>query len=83
MATYIAKSTLVSNPSDNNIGRAQFVLCVSTSNTQTVVVKDSDGNTLGELYLHVAGDSVTVEKAPSDTITLSAGKVSAIGSPRS
>lgn len=83
MATYIAKSSLVSNPSANDINRAQFVLCVATSNTQTVVVKDSDGNTLGELYLHVAGDSVTVEKAPSDTITLSAGKVSAVGSPRS
>jgi hypothetical protein len=83
MATYIAKSTLVTNPSANNVNRAQFVLCVATSAAQTVIVKDSDTNTLGELYLHLAGDSVTVEKAPSDTITISAGIVSAVGSPRS
>ena len=83
MATYIAKGALVTNPSDNNIGSAQFVYCVATSTAQTVIVKDVDTNTLGEIYLHLAGDSVCVEKAPSDTITLSAGKVSAVGSPRS
>ena len=83
MATYIAKGALVTNPSANNIGSAQFVYCVTTSTAQTVIVKDVDTNTLGEIYLALAGDSVCVEKAPSDTITLSAGKVSAVGSPRS
>ena len=83
MATYIAKSALVNNPSSNNISRAQFVYCVATTTAQTVVVKDSDGNTLGEIYLALAGDSVCIEKAPSDTITLAAGNVSAVGSPRS
>jgi hypothetical protein len=83
MATYIAKGAIVTNPSANDINRAQFVYCVATTTAQTVVVKDSDGNTLGEIYLALAGDSVCIEKAPSDTITLSAGKVSAVGSPRS
>lgn len=83
MATYIAKGAVVTNPNANDISRAQFVYCVATTTAQTVVVKDSDGNTLGEIYLALAGDSVCVEKAPSDTITLAAGKVSAVGSPRS
>jgi hypothetical protein len=83
MATYIAKGALVTNPSANNIGSAQFVYCVATSTAQTVIVKDVDTNTLGEIYLALTGDSVTVEKAPSDTITLAAGKASAVGSPRS
>lgn len=83
MATYIAKGAIVTNPSANDISRAQFVYCVATTTAQTVVVKDSDGNTLGEIYLALAGDSVCIEKAPLDTITLSAGKVSAVGSPRS
>jgi hypothetical protein len=83
MATYIAKGALITNPNVNNIGLSHFVYCVATSAAQTVVVKDSDATTLGEIYLHLAGDSVCVEKAPSDTITLAAGKVSAVGSPRS
>jgi hypothetical protein len=83
MATYIAKGSLIDNPSANNIGRAQFVYCVATSDAQTVIVQDVDTTTLGEIYLALVGDSVTIEKAPSDTITLSAGKVSAVGSPRS
>jgi len=83
MATYIAKGAVVTNPNANDISRAQFVYCVATTTAQTVVVKDSDGNTLGEIYLALTGDSVCVEKAPSDTITLTAGKVSAVGSPRS
>jgi hypothetical protein len=83
MATYIAKGALVSNPSANNIGSAHFVYCVATSAAQTVIVKDADTNTLGEIYLALTGDSVTIEKAPSDTITLAAGKASAVGSPRS
>jgi len=83
MTTIIAKGSLVSNPSANNIGSAHFVYCVATSAAQTVIVKDADTNTLGEIYLALTGDSVTIEKAPSDTITLAAGKASAVGSPRS
>jgi len=83
MATIIAKGALVSNPNANTIGSAHFVYCVATSTAQTVVVKDTDSNTLGEIYLALVGDSIIIEKAPSDTITLSAGKASAVGSPRS
>lgn len=84
MATVIAKGTVITNPTDDNVGKAQFVHCVATSNAQTVIVEESDGSTvLGQVYLHLAGDSVVIEKHPEDEITLAAGKVSAVGSPRS
>ena len=81
--TVIAKGSVVNNPSQNNISRAQFVHCVATGATQTVVVEDSDTNVLGQIYLHAAGDSIVVEKNPSDTITITDGHASAVGSPRS
>jgi hypothetical protein len=56
---------------------------VATSGAQTVEVRSEDSTVLGEVYLHAAGDSVIIEKAPGDVITLAAGKVSAVGSPRS
>jgi len=83
MATIIAKGLVVTNPNGSDIDRAQFVYCVATSAAQTVLVKDVDTSTLGEIYLALAGDSIIIEKAPTDTITLTAGKVSAVGSPRS
>jgi hypothetical protein len=83
MTTVIAKSTYINNPTNNNINKAQFVMCVATSATQTVTVKDVDGNTLGEAFLYATGDTVILEKAPSDTITIAGGHAMAVGSPRS
>ena len=83
MATLIAKGTVVTNPSLDNIGRAQFVRCVATSGTQTISVRSLDSTVLGEVYLHLAGDEVIIEKAPDDKITGAAVKAHAVGSPRS
>ena len=83
MTTVIVKGEFINNPSDNNIGKAPFVHCVATGNTQSVIVKDSGGTTLGNVYLHAAGDSIVVEKNPTDTITIADGHASAVGSPRS
>jgi hypothetical protein len=83
MATIIVKGTVTTNPYLDSISRAQFVYCVATSGAQTVEVRSEDSTVLGEVYLHAAGDSVIIEKAPGDVITLAAGKVSAVGSPRS
>jgi len=83
MSTIIVKGTVTTNPYLDSIGRAQFVNCVATSGTQTIEVRSEDSTVLGEIYLHAAGDSVIIEKAPGDVITMAAGKVSAVGSPRS
>jgi hypothetical protein len=79
--TFISKGTVITNPSANNIGRAQFVRCVATAQT-TVTVTTSD-STVSEVYLHAAGDEVIIEKHPDDTLTSSGAKVHAVGSPRS
>jgi hypothetical protein len=83
MATVIAKSAYINNPNNDNINGAQFAMCVSTTAGQTVIVKDVDSNTLGEAYLYASGDTVVLEKSPTDTITLAQGHVMAVGSPRS
>ena len=83
MATIITKGSVVTNPSLNNIERAQFVRCVATSATQTISVRSLDSTVLGEIYLHAAGDEVIIEKAPDDKITGAAVKAHAVGSPRS
>ncbi len=80
--TIKVKGSVINNPNENNIGGAHFVHCVATGGTQTGVVKDSDDNTLGQFYLHAAGDSIVIEKAPTDTIALSDGHASACA-PRS
>ena len=77
-ATVKAKGELIDNPSDNNIGSSQFVRCTATGGAQSVIVKNSDGLTLGHIYLHAIGDNVIVEKIPTDTITLADVKVSAV-----
>jgi hypothetical protein len=68
-----------------NVDRAHFVHCTATSNTTTVRVTDENGGTLGEFYLHSIGDSITIEKSPSDYVVLVSGgvKAHAVGSPRS
>ena len=81
--TFIAKGTVVTNPSYNNIGRAQFVRCVATAQS-TITVDATDSTVLGEVYLHAAGDEVIIEKHPDDRLTVSGGiKAHAVGSPRS
>ena len=47
-----SKGEFVNNPSGNNIGGARFVHCVATGGTQSVIVKDSGGTTIGNIYLH-------------------------------
>ena len=81
--TVIVKGEFINNPSANNIGLAHFVHCVATAGAQTVIVKEAGGTTLGNIYLHAAGDSIIIEKAPTDTITIADGHASAVGSPRS
>ena len=73
------------NATTYNVDRAHFVYCTATSDTTTVRVTDENGGTLGEFYLHSNGDSVTIEKSPSDYVVLVSGgaKVQAIGSPGS
>jgi hypothetical protein len=84
MSTIIAKGTKVTNPSADDIGRAQFARVTATSGAQTIVVKEDGGAvTLGEVYLHSAGDSIIIEKAPGDEITVAAAIATAVGSPRS
>lgn len=82
MATVIVKGEFINNPNANNIGLAHFVHCVATGGTQSVIVKEAGGTTLGNIYLHAAGDSIIIEKAPGDTITITDGHASAVGSPR-
>ena len=81
--TVIVKGEFVNNPSANNIGGARFVHCVATGGAQSAIVKEAGGTTLGNIYLHAAGDSIIIEKGTTDTITIADGHASAVGSPRS
>jgi hypothetical protein len=83
MSTVIAKGNVVNNPSLNDIGRAHFVRCTATAATQTIEIRSLDSTVLGQVYLHAAGDTVIIEKAPDDKITMADGHASAVGSPRS
>jgi hypothetical protein len=69
----------------NTINRAHFVNCIATSGATTIRIINQDNETLGELYLHNSGDSITIEKSPNDSVSLVSGgaKVQAVGSPRS
>ena len=79
--TIKVKGSVINNPNENAIGNAHFVHCVATGGTQTGV-KNADGDTLGQFYLHAAGDSIVIEKSTTDTITLADGHASACA-PRS
>ena len=81
--TFIENGSVLNRPSDNTIGRAQFVRITATGATQTVTIKGSDSSVLGTVYLHAAGDTVIIEKAPGDFVTIADGHASAVGSPRS
>jgi hypothetical protein len=82
--TFIIKGTVIAGTlSNNNIGNAHFVRITATAGTNTITVKDIDVNTLGTVYLHAAGDVITIEKDPTDTLS-SSGAVSATAvAPRS
>ena len=79
--TYIVKGDVVANPSANTIGSAQFVRITATADV-TGAVLDTDDTQLGQFYLE-NGDTVIIEKAPSDKITCGTSNASAVGSPRS
>jgi len=79
--TFIVKGAVVSNPSDNNIGRANFVRITATSDVTGTIVDSADA-ALGSFYLE-NGDTVIIEKNPGDKITCATSKASAVGSPRS
>ena len=68
---------IIDNPSDNNIGSAEFVHCTATGGAQSVIVKGLDGGAVGSIYLHAVGDTIIIEKGKTDTITLADGKASA------
>jgi len=76
--TVLAKGEIIDNPSDNNIGSAQFVHCTATGGAQTIIVKGLDGGAVGSIYLHAVGDTIIIEKGKTDTITLADGKASAV-----
>ena len=80
--TFIVKGDVVTNASDNDFGRAQYVRITATSAT-TGVLEESNGSTgIGQVYLE-DGDSVIIEKHPAEKITCPTSKASAVGSPRS
>ena len=79
--TFIVKGAIVTNPSANNIGRANFVRITATADVTGTVV-DSDDGALGSFYLE-NGDTVIIEKNPGDKISCGTSKASAVGSPRS
>ena len=81
--TIKVKGSVINNPTDNAIGNAHFVHCVATGGAQSVIVKEAGGTTIGNVYLHTAGDSIIVEKNADETITIADGHASAVGSPRS
>ena len=78
--TFIVKGNVVSNPSASTISNAQFVRVTATADV-TGTVLDTDDNTLGQFYLE-NGDTVIIEKAPTDKITCATSNASAVGSPR-
>ena len=79
--TFIIKGDVVTNPSDNDFGRAQYVRITATADVTGTVV-DKDDGAIGTFYLE-NGDTVIIEKDPGDKLTCPTSKVSAVGSPRS
>ena len=80
--TFIVKGDVVTNPSDNDFGRAHYVRITATSDV-TGALEESDGSTvIGQVYLE-DGETVIIEKHPAEKITCPTSKASAVGSPRS
>ena len=79
--TFIVKGDVVTNPSDNDFGRAQYVRITATADV-TGALEESNGSTgIGQFYLE-NGDTVIIEKHPAEKITCATSKASAVGSPR-
>lgn len=85
--TFIVKGSHTSASatlSATTVGNAQFVRVTATAGANTITVADADSNTLGTAYIHTAGDSIIIEKAPTDKLSSSGNAVAAaVGSPRS
>ena len=79
--TFIVKGDVVTNPSDNDFGRAHFVRITATADV-TGALEESNGSTgIGQFYLE-DGDTVIIEKKPAEKITCGTSKAHAVGSPR-
>jgi hypothetical protein len=83
MATFIVKGSSVTDPTNNNFGRAHFVRVNATVDGALLTVKNANGDTLGTVQFTLRGDEAIIEKAPDDTITVDHAFCSAVGSPRS
>tara|TARA_Y100001936_G_C16090385_1_gene685595 strand:- start:1468 stop:1707 length:240 start_codon:yes stop_codon:yes gene_type:complete len=59
--------SVISNPTDNNIGTATLVHVVATSAT-TLTLKAAGGSTLGTIYIPANG-SIDLVKDATDTIS--------------
>ena len=79
--TFIVKGAVITNPSANNIGRAQFVRITATGDVTGTIVDSADA-AIGSFYLE-DGNTIIIEKAPGDKISCGTSKASAVGSPRS
>ena len=80
--TFIAKGNIVTNPSDNDFGRAVFVRITATADVTGILELANGSTKIGEFYLE-DGDTVIIEKHPSEKITCGTSKAAAVGSPRS
>lgn len=82
--TLTIKGTTTTNGiiSASNFNRAHFVRIQTTVANNVITLKDSGGSTLGSLTLHDAGDSVVIEKHPTETVETSGNAFgSAVGNP--
>jgi len=79
--TFIVKGAVITNPSANDIGRAQFVRITATGDVTGTIVDSADA-AIGSFYLE-DGNTIIIEKAPGDKISCGTSKASAVGSPRS
>ena len=80
--TFIAKGNIVTNPSDNDFDRAVFVRITATADVTGILELANGSTKIGEFYLE-DGDTVIIEKHPSEKITCGTSKAAAVGSPRS
>jgi len=83
MATFIVKGENITDPTEEDFGRAHFVRVNATTDGAILTVKDADTNVLGTVIFTKAGDSAIIEKGADHTITVDHAYCSAVGSPRS
>jgi len=80
--TFIVKGDVVTNPSTNDFGRANFVRITATADVTGTLFESNGSTQLGQFYLE-NGDTVIIEKKPAQKITCGTSKAAAVGSPRS